>query len=1013
MITIHTSNQVYTNSLTPFIASYSNTRAYAYDKLVWNFGDSTNYIGLTANHIFESENVYTVTTTAVLSTGETETETVTVSAYDLIPNKITWSYDDYKTDFLNVGEQNTNPFKIDVFNDKKWSDGESLITVRLYCENSKGIPYKNEKNIFLKPNWRFYDVHGNVVGYLSLTATKLYAYLDGSDEIVVTSDDTIADSVFIGTSATNGFYFVDDVSTNSVDTATQIQPLVLTVTQNLSTVYSDQFVSIPYINPPILRKFLFILDREPTKLVITQDGFNNFNEIKYNNVRTPFNIKLADSSGNFLKTNPTVESANLSTYPLTAGFTNYVQLSSNYLDDLYFNLFSKELTSFGGYADGFFVSLSATTNSIQLTATANVYYTQNPLPILYGWASDINAGTLKKITNIKNFTLKYDDVTLPETVITVEHPYETSGVYSISMDNGYNAYAADADNSAIYKYNKNGDLLSTLDLTSYFTTISATSSPAQTVTDGAYLYVTLFDAGSALKIGLNDFGDITPINYSSNMYLSAIGENTIQPTAIEIANNDLLWISYTSELSSFLVTYDITDLSQKNVISFPQQQIIDIRTNRDGSKTYMAGYQKDAWILNICDNNLSATNFQILSASLAGGESQYLTLDEEQNVWLAYGNNNLLKYNTATSATNYYTLGGTFATGSVWGGISCDHFNYIWVIHQKDKRLYVFNSNNMNNIYYINLDPYQLESYKEVYGYGDWNGFNYYNKFGFGGSVVKVIRGLYGESEPFYLNPKTGKYSVSKINEGFDMKEHIKQFALTELFQNYSHFFDDFIGAIVGDDDSLPTSLGKSTYEKISNFILNNNDIDTCHISALKSICEFIGEEISKYSFTYPSSLKRLMNLLSIKQKKLWGDKYYTEELYDIIGTQLDISTYLVSAYPQTSILAVEKFNNYYSLIEPLYIDDAKTSVYPLSSYSDNWGWGLSIGEGLVEDYYDFYSINIPNKSTIYSILDFNNTFTTTSLSALSSYSDYIDDNKVVDHLLSYDLVAGLNLINN
>jgi hypothetical protein len=81
-----------------------------------------------------------------------------------------------------------------------------------------------------------------------------------------------------------------------------------------------------------------------------------------------------------------------------------------------------------------------------------------------------------------------------------------------------------------------------------------------------------------------------------------------------------------------------------------------------------------------------------------------MTLDDEQNVWVCYGVNNLWKYNSENSTISYYTLGGTFEIESVWGGISCDHFNYIWVIHQKDEKLYVFNSNNINEIYSIDLN---------------------------------------------------------------------------------------------------------------------------------------------------------------------------------------------------------------------------------------------------------------------------------------------------------------------
>jgi hypothetical protein len=170
--------------------------------------------------------------------------------------------------------------------------------------------------------------------------------------------------------------------------------------------------------------------------------------------------------------------------------------------------------------------------------------------------------------------------------------------------------------------------------------------------------------------------------------------------------------------------------------------------------------------------------------------------------------------------------------------------------------------------------------------------------------------------------------------------------------------------------------------------------------------------DISSFNFEYPNSLKRLIDLLSIRISKLVGAKYQNEILDMILGNEIDFETYVVSANPQVKLLAKEKFNNYYTIIEPIYIDDSKSWTYPLSSYDPSWGWGLSVGQGnnTVDTMYKFYEYIEPDFEKAYSILDFEDNFTTDSLLTLSTYADMFGKNGVVDHLLTHNLKKGMGL---
>jgi hypothetical protein len=66
-----------------------------------------------------------------------------------------------------------------------------------------------------------------------------------------------------------------------------------------------------------------------------------------------------------------------------------------------------------------------------------------------------------------------------------------------------------------------------------------------------------------------------------------------------------------------------------------------------------------------------------------------------------------------------------------------------------------------------------------------------------------------------------------------------------------------------------PNTLGVKIYEKISNFLLNSNDIDYANIDNLISSLKLIDSNVNKFSEQYPASLKRIVDFFSVNRSKI------------------------------------------------------------------------------------------------------------------------------------------------
>ena len=277
-------------------------------------------------------------------------------------------------------------------------------------------------------------------------------------------------------------------------------------------------------------------------------------------------------------------------------------------------------------------------------------------------------------------------------------------------------------------------------------------------------------------------------------------------------------------------------------------------------------------------------------------------------------------------------------------------------------------------------------------------------------------------------------YFVRKINEDFNYGAQLKTYALQPTIAANDNLFA-FLSAMAGDSYTADDTFGTKIYERISNFTLNIQDIDTAGVNELYSLSELINNQFDNYNFNPPPVLKRAFDLFSVSHERLWGtrEKYNTNfnnaEYHTNLGTSLtayNIDTAIVSA-GQKIVLNDIYNSNYYELIEVPAITSyaavtaanmqayfSLTATYPLTSYplSAFFGWGVKTP---VKQYYKFwvYKDSYSNTPTNNSIDWSTKTdgLSTTLSETTSSIAEWYKDGGTLENIYSYYLYKGLDLL--
>jgi hypothetical protein len=518
--------------------------------------------------------------------------------------------------------------------------------------------------------------------------------------------------------------------------------------------------------------------------------------------------------------------------------------------------------------------------------------------------------------------------------------------------------------------------------------------------------------------------------------------NLIEPTCIETDIYDNVWVTYSNTFSGFLIKYnsngDLTYYYNYPIQTHPQELVSD----KNG----------DVWI---CLSHISFndagfiekrnTNGVLLSTFGPFRGPNYITLDVSQNLWFTHSYQWIGYINNATGSVSSLQLSGSDITSYIpdwiyparntdetaFEGIASDIRNKIYVVNSVENQIYVVNANtfSLENKFYVNPQGFvyhmddQFEPTKMSYNIwskslqaqGDWSGWKWINKYG----TTKLPDYTHNESTTVYLTGQSNylnfyvnnPYEIYKINENYDLAKQMKEVAFMPSLIDSPFLFDQFFATIFGRYPYKHDDLGTNTYEKIANFSQNQADLDYSNIDQLYSLADSLDLDTDDFILNYPFDIKRLMDLASVNQSRLWGSRLKNQDNFNVPsdlgvlnrGDILSTSTYYVSA--GTPVVLKAKSINSYKLVPT-------GPLNSLSAYSLN-DLASSIGLNPINwnQYYEFYSF-VPgfDNTQIEGLIDWSNPQTTLS-EQLSSVEFWSGNEGALETMFSYYLYKGLGLL--
>lgn len=276
-----------------------------------------------------------------------------------------------------------------------------------------------------------------------------------------------------------------------------------------------------------------------------------------------------------------------------------------------------------------------------------------------------------------------------------------------------------------------------------------------------------------------------------------------------------------------------------------------------------------------------------------------------------------------------------------------------------------------------------------------------------------------GESLPITIYEDKLPFDLRLDNESFNMVNQFQFFdrsnKLTINNRQVSNDRDgiaflEYLEAIIGNGCDID-SLGTKIFSKIANFEDNISNVDRSNIDALYSTSEKLNFPIEDFGLTYPNELKRIMDIISIPYKELFGERncwnrYFNENIhcgdeeFTNLGDLLNCSATQVSAGQKLVYqdLATEKLD----LIEVTPLEDG-TTLFPLSAMETG-----CLKQPLCECYCFFEYLSGSPNECIENYIDYDSLKNTIDK---CSHNNWIaNDCSKVEQLLLYTIMKGLCL---
>lgn len=541
----------------------------------------------------------------------------------------------------------------------------------------------------------------------------------------------------------------------------------------------------------------------------------------------------------------------------------------------------------------------------------------------------------------------------------------STAVYGMGFDPVRNRlYAADADDDKIYVFNSSSVLISSIDISSY--TSSPYNVPSSiSIDENSQMWVSLYGSQLLLKFDreFNLLLSAIPQAYTGSAIFSlssdgAYGSAFVEPPTIETDSDNNVWTCYCHPLSSMLIKYDGEtgqELINVSTIDFPVSSVPVSLSIDSLDNVWVACYDSNEIR---CYSGFDGTLLYVIDEIV---HPSYTALDRSGQIWFTHGYDKLSVRNTIThqmstwkldsinerlsSIDNAYTLTDTidaFNLNEIWGGLTVDVFDTVWIIDSDRNNLYSFSVNSPDSYSKLRVFPSPTSDYvvladpsvittislsaeiRSAQAAGDWSGNKWYQKYG-----RKFARHpIYGTSTPFKVYDLDESFQIAKVNEEFNTSKYYKNLALPEFLNKQDELFDTFLASVAGDGNPTKEDIGRIVYERIANFVQTHSDIDTAEIEQLKSFAKQMAVETNNHGENFPSEINRLLNLFSVNKHYLRGQINYEPNIIDNIGPIIT-ETEMVTA--DTYIIMKDIIRDSF---QEIYVDSLETgeSVYPLSA---------------------------------------------------------------------------------
>lgn len=612
----------------------------------------------------------------------------------------------------------------------------------------------------------------------------------------------------------------------------------------------------------------------------------------------------------------------------------------------------------------------------------------------------IPAGTLVSVTQL----------TVPENI-------NAAAAYTpahVSLDKNYNIWVSLFNSVSVLKFDPEFNLLFSVAPTGVHWPKRAWTVPPE----GIDYQAARFSDTSRMF----DPSDTDTLDFYTNEFL-------LKPPVAETDKENNCWVTYANPLCCLLVKYSESGQSLLQIplkqYSVPINVAVNVQNNVWVSNFHGSSYKNTPLSGSI--ELYNTTSGALIKTVTNISRPSHMALDRQNNLWFTHGLRRFGYFNTETDTLCSWVLDSSgniteFVLPSAFdvtalesfdefdnreddelGGLAVDVYNRVWILDNTHNFAYVLTASSdfisypirsfkivpdITLGYYIDINTgntYAQEGdyiFRSAQATGDWTGNRWYQKY----TNVQTITAtpVSGISAPFSITPFVNKHQIRRVNESFNAAEHYKSLALPEILNFNTVLFDKFLPAAIGDGSaSMNEDVGQITYEKISNFVLNHSDIDTCNIDQLLSLAELTDNPAFDYAATYPLDIKNMLDIASVPRSQLWGMADNVPLLIRSMGREYNTHTDFLTA--GTSVVLKNKSDLSLSLLQVPPLVTGET-VYTLSNFS---GFGL---ENPILNYI-FYRFE-PTYSNTYieNIIDWDSPHTTQTRTASTSEEWYGND---------------------